>query len=168
LRTIERIFSKMLCRSPARSTRIHSKSALYCSRESTEPDGTLPVKYFPGPQTCGNHRVLPLGTASVRDLSETSKAILRLQQKGGTMPNVKTPLRVTTLLGLSLLSGTSAWAEERWLHRYGTCSACCSDYPSGWRGMCLRRCLAVRPRGAGWRALQCECSVNWLGAWRCG
>jgi hypothetical protein len=47
-----------------------------------EPDGTLPVKYFPGPQTCGTHRVLPLGTASVRDLSETSKAILWLQQKG--------------------------------------------------------------------------------------
>jgi hypothetical protein len=84
------------------------------------------------------------------------------------MPNPKTPLLVTALLGLSLLSGTSAWAEERRLHKYGTCSTCCSDYPSGWRGMCLRRCFAVRPHGAGWRVLQCECSVNWLGAWRCG
>jgi len=84
------------------------------------------------------------------------------------MPNAMTPLRVTALLGLSLLSGTSAWAEERWLHKYGTCSTCCSDYPSGWRGMCLRRCFALRPHGAGWRVLQCECSVNWLGVWRCG
>jgi hypothetical protein len=64
------------------STSTHCKSALYCSQGSTEPDGTLPVEYFPGPQTCGTHLVLSLGTASVRDLSETSKAILWLQQKG--------------------------------------------------------------------------------------
>ena len=52
---------------------------------------------------------------------------------------------------------------------YGSCPVCCSVYPSGWRGMCVRRCMSDRQRfpRAERRFMRCECNFNWLRAWSC-
>ena len=63
----------------------------------------------------------------------------------------------------------SSWAS-RLAPAYGSCPVCCSVYPSGWRGMCVRRCNAERrwlPATAR-RMLPCECQFTWRGEWRCG
>ena len=52
---------------------------------------------------------------------------------------------------------------------YGSCPVCCSLYPSGWRGMCVRRCTSDRQRfpRAERRFMRCECNFDRLGAWSC-
>jgi hypothetical protein len=52
---------------------------------------------------------------------------------------------------------------------YGSCPVCCSVYPSGWRGMCVRRCMSDRQRfpRAERRFMRCECNFDWLRAWSC-
>jgi hypothetical protein len=84
------------------------------------------------------------------------------------MADARARLRETAFIAITLLSGAPASADWSWDPQYGTCSTCCSVYPLGWRGMCLHRCFAVRPPRAGYRVMQCECSVNWLGRWTCG
>jgi hypothetical protein len=53
---------------------------------------------------------------------------------------------------------------------FGTCEVCCWTYPSGWRGMCVRRCHASQPRIPNSKRLimRCECWLNWRRDWTCG
>jgi hypothetical protein len=51
----------------------------------------------------------------------------------------------------------------------GSCQFCCAVYPSGWRGMCVRRCNAYRRwfTAAQRRSMPCDCAFNWRGEWVC-
>ena len=68
-----------------------------------------------------------------------------------------------TALGSSLANGQPT-------PEFGTCEVCCWAYPSGWRGMCVRRCHAYRrsfPKSD--RAImRCDCWLNWRREWTCG
>ena len=61
------------------------------------------------------------------------------------MAGARARLCLTALIAITLLSGAPASADSSWDPQYGTCFTCCSVYPSGWRGMCLRRCLPLDP-----------------------
>jgi hypothetical protein len=70
---------------------------------------------------------------------------------------------------VGLLIAPAYAGEARGTPQFGTCALCCSVYPSGWRGMCVRRCHAWRL----WlpppyrRVARCECGLNWRGEWSC-
>jgi hypothetical protein len=51
----------------------------------------------------------------------------------------------------------------------GSCALCCSVYPSGWRGMCVRRCASERRWLPVWqrRYAPCDCRLNWRREWAC-
>jgi hypothetical protein len=68
---------------------------------------------------------------------------------------------------ISALPSAAGWLEAP---VHGSCGICCSPYPSGWRGMCLRRCLSERRVLPPWqrRDMPCECQLNWRRVWACG
>ena len=76
---------------------------------------------------------------------------------------------VSLIIALWLIP-TPSFAGWSGSPEFGTCQVCCSVYPSGWRGMCWRRCMSMRkllPRELR-RVYRCECSFNWRGEWSCG
>jgi hypothetical protein len=79
------------------------------------------------------------------------------------------PIAAVTIATVGL-GGLPSFASRDASPDFGTCEFCCCAYPSGWRGMCVRRCHAYRqqfPRAVR-RLMRCECSFNWRGEWTCG
>jgi hypothetical protein len=72
-------------------------------------------------------------------------------------------------IAVFVLAFGSSLASGQPLPEFGTCEACCWAYPSGWRGMCVRRCHAYR----GWLPnperliMRCECWLNRRRDWTC-
>jgi hypothetical protein len=95
--------------------------------------------------------------------------LLAVASKGQPMQRLIKSAAVALSSALLALPIGASWAS-RVAPVFGTCSSCCSVYPSGWRGMCVRRCNAYRRwlptphRGM----MRCECQFTWRGEWRCG
>jgi len=85
------------------------------------------------------------------------------------MQRLHKPVALVVFAGLMALD-VSAGTTSPVAPTYGSCHVCCSVYPSGWRGMCVRHCHAYRQ----WlpsslrHSKRCECSFNWRGEWSCG
>jgi hypothetical protein len=81
--------------------------------------------------------------------------------------NTMSLLRIS--IAVIVLTCGPSLANHQASPEFGTCQVCCSAYPSGWRGMCVRRCHAYRqgfPR-AERLIMPCECSLNRRRDWSC-